>query len=701
MSRSALLEIGTESLPGRFLSPALEQMERLAAELLKQERLAFESAKAYGTPMRLALVVSGLAERSSALEVEASGPPARLLKDEQGRFTPQAEGFARVQGVRPQDLQVKSTPKGDFLCARKTLPGEAAPKVLARVFPELIKRLQFPKTMEWEESRLRFARPIRTLTALCGKKALPLALAGVRSAARVRGLACLGYKPIPVADAERYLRLLRDRCVLADPAERREALLKSIDQAAKRASGKVDKDAELVEQIVALTEHPVALLGRFDPAFLELPEPLLLTVLKGQLKVFPLLTGTGLAAEFIAVRDGVSEGQKEVQEGFERVLSARLSDARFFFRKDRESDLLSKHARLDGIGFQRGLGSMKSKAERVVALSGWILERLLQDRDVDGEAVAEIARRAYADLTTGVVSEFPELQGTMGGVYARLDGLDERVALGVEEFHFPSAAKGPLPTTVEGRIVSLAGKIDTIAAMFAGGHKPSGSEDPFGLRRAGNGFVRILLEGQIPLSASELAREALRLVEESLARASVKTEARFDEPVEREILEFLWQRAESLFLELGYKVDELRAVAAGGLDDLPRTLRRLAAVHALRPDPDFVPLAQAFKRASNILKQAGADGQDEVQAELLSEEAERGLFEALCRVEGEVRERLASGCYEEGLRSLVGLKPDVDRFFDKVLVMAEDASLKRNRLSLLARLVRLFRQVADIAHIQN
>ena len=342
--KNALLEIGVESLPARFVPPALRQMERLALELLKAERLPHGAIRVFGTPMRLALVIEDVQDRSEAAVREASGPPARLLKDAQGAFTPQALGFAKAQGVKPEELETKTTPKGEVLCARKTLPGEGAPKVLERVFPALVAGIEFPKTLEWEESRFRFGRPIRTLVALLGGKVVPFQLAGVQSGAKTRGLAALGYPSVPLTP-EGYLQTLRDACVLADPAERRAAMLEGLRKAAGASSGRLDEDEALVEQVVNLCEHPVPVLGHFDKAFLELPQSLLTTVLKTQLRFFPLLGRDGrLAAEFIGVRDGVSEGQKDVQDGYQRVLSARFSDARFFFRRDRESTLEQKRA---------------------------------------------------------------------------------------------------------------------------------------------------------------------------------------------------------------------------------------------------------------------------------------------------------------------------------------------------------------------
>jgi glycyl-tRNA synthetase beta chain len=352
--------------------------------------------------------------------------------------------------------------------------------------------------------------------------------------------------------------------------------------------------------------------------------------------------------------------------------------------------------KLDRVSVQKGLGSMGDKTRRVMALSDWACSQILQHRPVDGPSVTMTAKLAYTDLVTDVIGEFPELQGAMGGVYARAEELDERVALGLEEFYYPVGANAALPSMLEGCLVSFSGKLDTIAAMFSAGFTPSGSEDPFGLRRLGNGVIRILLEKQIPISITQAVQKAVDTVTE------IPGERDFDrDKVRADVEEFLWQRLESLFLEKGFKNDEVRSVRDGGLERLPETFRRISAVHQLRPEADFVELAAAFKRASNILKKSEVPSDADVDKDLFKEKAETELFRALCRVEGDVREKVSQGMYEEGLRSLVGLKPQVDQFFDDVMVMAKEEEIKTNRLSLLGRLVRLFKSVADISHIQN
>ena len=696
-THDALLEIGVETLPARFVARALGDLKAALEAGLSERGLKAQSVSVYGSPMRLAALMRGLPCKSETQSVEVSGPPAKLLKDASGHYTKQADGFARKQGVSVEELKTVILPKGEFLMAVKVVKGVAASDLLADVFVSAIGALQFPKSMVWEESGFRFARPIRTLVGLYGKKVVKFSIAGVHSGNKTRGLAATGAKPVAIPEPSKYVDVLRDQCVIVDPEERREKLLKSLRQASKKASGNLDEDPDLLEQTLWLTEHPTAVLGRFDKDFLNLPRRLLLMVLKKQLMFFPVLDSNGdLTEDFLGVRDGMSEGQKQIQIGYERVLSARLNDARFFIGRDRKITLESRLEKLARVGFQKGLGSMGDKTKRLIALSDWACSQILQHRPVDGPSVSATAKLAYADLVSDVIGEFPELQGVMGGVYARFEGQDERVALGLEEFYYPVAANAPLPSMLEGCLVSFAGKLDTITAMFSAGFIPSGSEDPFGLRRLGNGVVRILLEKQIPISISDAVAKAVDVV------AAVPGGRAFDRSKTRsDVEEFLWQRLESLLLEKGFKGDEIRSVKDGGLTRLPETFRRISAVHQLRSETDFLELAQAFKRASNILKKNGDGGAADVHKELFKESAERELYGALCRVEGDVREKVSQGMYEDGLRALVGLKPQVDKFFEDVMVMAKEEEVKVNRLSLLARLVRLFKSVADISHIQN
>ncbi|MBI5199944.1 MAG: glycine--tRNA ligase subunit beta [Elusimicrobia bacterium] len=712
--KSFLLEIGTEHMPARFIPSALAQLQKLLEDRLKAERLAFASAKTYGTPRRLAILVKGLAEKSEAFEKVALGPGEKAWKDAQGNLTPAAQGFARAQGVAPESLKLVDSPKGRVLEARRAIPGEATTAVLARVLPELLGQLQFPKGLEWEPTKFRFGRPLRNLVALFGKRVVNFQVAGVKAGSKSFGLG-LPAKAVPISDPDKYVSILRDKCVLVDPVERKEALSKALDQCVKKTGASIDKDEALLEETVFLTEHPVPVLGRFKDEYLTLPKELLSIVQKKQLKFFPVVNRDGsLYAGFVGVRDGVSEGQALIQEGYQRVLTARFSDAHFFHGRDLETKLEAKLERLGKVSFGKGLGSMHDKMERVVALTKALVEHVSPIMDLqhlgieDQERAERIAKLAYADLATDVVREFPELQGSAGGHYAEKDGEDARVSVGVSEFYAPAGAKAPVPGRLDACFASLAGKLDTLAALFLANEKPSGSEDPFALRRQGTGVVRIVLEKQIPLDLEWAAAEATaRFAAQRGANPADRGEVSrlWDEAYLKktasELSAFLWQRVETLFGESGYAADEIRSVQAGGLRDLPRTALRVAAVHALRSDPDFEAVASAFKRAANILKQAKFDGGTAQPAsELFAADAERALWEVLRVAESDAGDKAKALKFEAALRELVELKPAVDKFFEDVMVMDENPQVRQNRLALLSRLVHACKAVADISHIQ-
>lgn len=732
--KDALLEIGTENLPASFVPSALAQMEELSQRILKENMLNCREVKVLGTYKRLALMMNGVEEKSPDKAMEITGPPARLLKDESGQFTPQSMGFARAQGVKPENLAVVATAKGDFLAVRKVNPGESAFKILSRIFPQIISSIQFPKNMVWEPSRFRFARPIRSLVALCGDRIIPFSVAGVKSGRKTQGLSALGSKPLAVTSPGKYLKTLENKLVMVSPPARRELLKKSLEQAGRRMKLNIDLDKDLIEETVFLVEHPVPVVGHFSLRFLKLPGTLLSTVLKKQLKFFPVTAASGeLQPHFVGIRDGISEWQKEVQAGYESVVEARLEDAVFFFEKDLAISMETMNERLKGILFHEKLGTLYDKAERVKKLSTWLCRppphslyssplkvegSSPEAEGVDEDAVNAASGLCYADLASEVVRELPELQGIMGSEYSSRQSmsgqalpLPSRVSLIMRDFYLPVSAKSPLPETLEGSIVSMAGKIDTLTGDFAAGLVPSGSEDPHGLRRQAAGLVRICIEKDIPVSVPSALSYSLGMFE--IAENKVSN-------VRSSLEDFIWQRASTIFEEMGFKFDEIRAVRVTGLDNLAITCRRLKALHDIRKEPDFDLLVTAFKRAANILKQAGvppppprpllrrsppSDGGGKgeergVEEDLLAEEPEKELARRLKHLNTRIEALQAVFGFLLMLKEMVAIKSPVDNFFDKVMVMADNPDLKRNRLNLMSELVRLFGSVADLSQLQ-
>ena len=683
-----LLDVHTEPFPARFVAPALEQLNSNAAKWL-EGKIEHGEIAVYGTLRHLVLTVAQIAPKGLDKSERFKGPKEQAWKTADGSYTPAAEGFARKHGISAADLK----PVDGVLYAEVHSKGASASALLEAMVPELLKSLQFPKSMTWEETGFRFGRPLRAITALYGEKVVPVELAGIKSGRAVFGHPTYAKKAVMLKDPSKHQKALRDGLVIADPAQRREYLLKQLDVAGRSAGGKADLDEELVDETVNMAEHPTPVVGKLRDEHMHLPAALLKMVMKKQLKFFPVVDAGGrLLPSFIGVRDGLSSGNNLVREGYQRVLEARFNDAAFFFGRDGAAPLESRLPLLERVTYQKALGSMSAKAGRVEALAQWACAQLRQIRPLNEQDVMRAARLVYADLVTDVVKEFPELQGHMGGVYARLDGLGEKVALSLEEFYFPIAAKTPVPATPEGAVVSLAGKLDSMAGCFAAGMIPTGSADPYALRRQALGVVRILLEKQLPIDLEAAVAKALSLQPVPMP-GPVKLEA--------QLLEFIWGRAASLFEEAGYRGDEIRSVRFGAMKDLTSAALRLAALHAVRRDPAFEPLAAAFKRASNILKQSkGAEDGVTPDRVLLKDEADFALYDALVGVEGAANDRLVRGDYEGALKALVAVKPHLDRFFEKVMVMVEDETLKRQRLAVLAKLVRAFKRVADLSEIQ-
>ncbi len=683
-----LLDVHTEPFPARFVAPALEQLKANSEKWLAG-KIEHGEISVYGTLRHLVLSIKEVAPKGLDKSERFKGPKEQAWKTSDGAFTPAAEGFARKYGLSAADLK----PADGVLYAEVHTKGAGASALLEAMIPELLKSLQFPKSMTWEETGFKFGRPLRALTALYGAKIVPVSLAGIKSGRAVYGHPTYAKKAVQLKEPSKHQKVLRDGLVIADPAQRREYLLKQLDVAGKSAGGKAELDEELVDETVNMAEHPTPVVGKLRDEHMHLPAALLKMVMKKQLKFFPVVDGGGkLLPSFIGVRDGLSSGNNLVRAGYQRVLEARFNDAAFFFGRDGAATLESRLPLLDRVTYQKALGSMSQKAARVEAVASWLSTHLRQNAPLDERAVAQAARLAYADLVTDVVKEFPELQGHMGGVYARRDGLGEKVALGVEEFYFPIAAKTPVPATPEACVVSLAGKLDSLAGCFAAGMIPTGSADPYALRRQALGAVRILLEKHLPVDLEAAVAKALSLQPVPMPEP-VKLEA--------QLLDFIWGRAASFFEEAGFRSDEIRSVRLDALKNLPSAALRLAALRAVRRDPAFEPLAAAFKRAANNLKQSkGAEDGVTPDRALLKDAAELALYDALVEVEGAANDRLVRGDYEGALKSLVAVKPHLDRFFDKVMVMVEDETLKRQRLAVLAKLVRAFKRVADLSEIQ-
>lgn len=691
---NALLEIGVEHLPARFMAPALKQLETLAAGLLAEKRIAYKSAEAFGTYRRLVLFIEDISEKSADVQKEVKGPPAKLLKDANGNFTPQSAGFAQKNGLKPEQLTVVETEKGPFIYANIKIKGEKTAKLLPEIFTRLVTGLEFAKNMIWEESGLRYGRPIRSLIGLYGDKVVKFSVAGVQSGRNTYPLSSFGRKPIKVerADKNYYAELLRSQPqpVLALPEERKEALIKTVSNEAKVRGLRADLDADLIEETVWCTEHPAAVGGDFEIKFLTLPKELITTVLKKQIKMFPVMNEKGeLQPYFIAVRDGISVNQNEVSDGFKKVMSARLSDAVFFFENDKKDGLEKFNEKLQNIQFLEGLGSMHDKALRTQKLAAWLCEKL--DKPQLKETVDYAASHAYADLASHVVYEFPELQGYMGGCYAELEGHKDAAAA-LKEFYFPLTSSSELPSDEAGQIVSLAGKIDTLVGNFLIGQIPTGSEDPFALRRQAFGAVRILLEKGLNVSLKELVDEAASLYPAGTQDKGLK-----------ELPGFLFQRLALVLEQRGHSAHILDAVSNWYQMPLTQIEALAGALETVKTGAEFASVLESAKRVCNILKKAG-EVSENIDEKLFELPAEKALYDTIQKVD------VSLGCgvhtaadkeaYLRVLKTYTAFKEPLETFFKDVMVNAENADVRKNRLALLARVRRYLTQtVADITKL--
>ncbi len=688
MHRDALLEIRIENIPARFVISAEEQLKKHAAELLAEASLSFESIEVCGTYKRLTLYISGVPAKTGEKTRKSYGPAARLLKDEKGDFTPQAIGFARSRGVAPDKLGVETVSnKGEVLVFETVIPGRPSLKALAEIFPKVISRLQFPKNMVWEKTRFRFARPIRGLLALYGDKLVAFSVAGIKSGRMTVGLSAKGSRPLKISSAGKYFKTLEHANVIVRDSERLEMLRGEIAALSKRMKLVVEADPGLLSENLYLVEYPVCVAAGYSQEFLKLPHELAHLVMKKQLKFFTVANSKGeLQPYFAGIRDGVSKGQRNVEEGFKNVLEARFRDAIFFYTRDLAIPLDDFKDKLKSITFQVRLGTMADKAARVEKLAAWLCVNC--GSAVNEEEAAAAAAHVYSDLTTSVVREFTELQGVMGYYYAKNYGMSEKASRAVGEFYRPVSAKSPLPSSKEGALVSLAGKLDTLASDFALGLIPSGSEDPHGLRRAALGAVRIILENGFRLNLKNATGHVFAALNIPMPQAV--------------LLDFIWQRAEAVFTEAGYRFDEVKAVReffmSGG--DLLDCRDRVKDVNALRANPDFAAIAMAFKRAKNILRQA-KDPLSGIPDEAIFEtNEEKTLYGDIKRLRGRLKVHVDSRDYAGGLQELLSIKGSLDVFFDKVLVMAEDAKVRCNRLNLIKSLVNLFEGIADLSQLQ-
>jgi glycyl-tRNA synthetase beta chain len=700
MAKDALLEIYTEEIPVSFIPPALEQIKHITEQFLDENKLKYKNVNVYATPRRLVSYIDDLAEKSEKKTEKIYGPSANIAFDENNNPTKAALGFAKSHNARVEDLKVMETPKGKYICVEKLQPTLDAEMVLRDIFKKIILNISFPKMMVWEESKFRFVRPIRNILALYGNKVIKLNVAGVKSSNHTYGLYIISPKKIKILSPDKYLSTLRNNNVLVDHKFRRDTICKNIDNVIKTLKCRIADDPDLVSELNFLVEHPVVITGKFPEKFLTLPEEILTACMKKKQKFFPTLDAKGkITNYFVGLRNGISENQDVVREGYERVLVASLNDAKFFYEQDTKTTLQSKVDKLKGVIFHEKLGTVYDKVKRIKDIAIW-LHKQLKDylpQDINYSDIEKVSFFSKADLVTNLVYEYPELQGTAGKIYAEHDNEPKEITEVIEEHYRPTSLDGVLPATLMGTIVSLADKIDTIVGDFAVGLIPTGSGDPYGLRRQAIGILRIIRDKKLKVSLNELIKFTMSILPVESQTSSL-----------RNVSDFFRQRLEQIFENEGYRFDEIRAVLDTGdapsADDIPDTSARLEALKNIRSQPDFNPLITAYKRAGNILKQAQKTkiilDKLKIKEKLLKQEEERILYKEYTRVKSEVSDLFKDKKYDTVLLSLVSLRPSIDNFFDKILVMDENKKLRNNRLVLLQEVVELFARIGNLSLLQ-
>jgi glycyl-tRNA synthetase beta chain len=705
-----LLEIGTEEIPARMIAAAQEELQRRVGDLLKRERLA-ASGKLFGfdTPRRLAVLASEIPAAQPDATEQINGPAVSVaFKD--GQPGPAAHAFAKKAGVEVSQLERVRTRKGEYLSAKITTKGRSAAEILAEMLPKEISALYWPKNMYWRKTNECFVRPVRWLVAMLDDAVLPLEFGGVRAGRDSRGHRILSSGNVAIPRAgNSYTEKLRSAKVLSRE-EREQQIRKALDAAARTIpAARWREDKSLLDTVVNLTEWPSAILGSFDREYLKLPEEVLVTVMRDHQKYFALEDAKGkLLPNFLAVLNTDGDPQGWIRHGNERVLRARFNDARFFWQTDQKIPLRERLPSLKNVTFQKDLGSYYAKTMRVQRLCSWTCE-LLRDAglQVRPGVVHKAACLAKTDLTTELVKEFTELQGIIGGLYASVQNLDygmpdetrQAIAATIYDQYKPQSAEDSVPRKIEGAVLSIADKADTIAGMFALGLQPTGSKDPFALRRQANGIVKTIAEHKLPINLGhffELARETYKGSEAEKKFASGINYGESIRAFFRERLEFYLKD------HLGYKYDVVNAVLAAGADDIVDAVARVEAVSKVRGSADFESISVAFKRIKNILRQANESSKrvgSTVDPKLFSEEAEKKLGVLIPEISKAVNNLREGKDYSRALAEISRIRPAVDAFFDKVMVMVEEEELRANRLALLQTLLREFSTIADFSEI--
>ncbi|EGR2848558.1 glycine--tRNA ligase subunit beta [Vibrio cholerae] len=688
MAKEFLIELGTEELPPKQLRTLAEAFAANFAAELAAADIAHEGVTWFATPRRLALKVANLAESQPDRVVEKRGPAVNVAFDADGKPTKAAEGWARGNGITVEQAERLVTDKGEWLLFKEQVQGQQTASVVVEMAAKALANLPIAKPMRWGDKETQFIRPVKTLTILFGSELIQGEILGVASARTLRGHRFMGEAEFTIESAEQYPAILEERGkVIADYATRKAMIIEGSQQAAKQLGGIADLEDALVEEVTSLVEWPVVMTAKFEEKFLKVPAEALVYTMKGDQKYFPVYDASKkLLPNFIFVSNIESKEPRHIVEGNEKVVRPRLADAEFFFNTDRKRPLVDRLSLLENAIFQQQLGTIKDKTDRITELAGYIAEQI----GADVEKSKRAGLLAKCDLMTSMVFEFTDTQGVMGMHYARHDGEAEEVAVALNEQYMPRFAGDELPSRGVSAAVAMADKLDTIVGIFGIGQAPKGS-DPFALRRASLGVLRILVEYGYQLDLVDLIAKAKSLFGNRLTNANV----------EQEVIEFMLGRFPTWYQDAGFSIDIIQAVLARNPTKPADFDQRVKAVSHFRALEEAEALAAANKRVGNILAKYDGELGEEIDLALLQEDAEKALAEAVEIMAEALEPAFATGNYQEALSKLAGLRAPVDAFFDNVMVMADDEALKKNRLTLLNKLRNLFLQIADISLLQK
>lgn len=690
---SLLLEIGTEEIPAGYIEPALDWLTTTLSHKLNEVRIEHGDIKKYATPLRLSAIVRNVHHQQKPQVSEIMGPPKDIGFTEDGTPTVAAEKFAEKAGISVNNIQIKQTPKGLYLFAEKIEKGLPSKMLLSEMLPEIILAIPFPKKMRWADLTISFARPIQSILAILGEKTIPFKVGNIRSNGYSFGHRFTHPGRVKIQSPEAYVKNMKSAGVIVDIEQRRAIIEKETSKIAEKLGGTVVPDRELIDIVTHLVEYPVVIAGKFDAAFLELPDEVLITAMREHQKYFAVKNKSGkLLPNFIVVNNTLVKTPKRVAKGHERVLRARLADAKYFYENDVKKSMDTFVDRLNGILFQAKLGSLYEKVERTQKIAVFISDQIRGDADLR-ERVIRASWLSKADLVSQVVNEFPKLQGVMGRIYARLAGEEKNTAIAVEEHYQPTYSGGPLPATIEGAIVAIADKVDTICGCFSADLIPTGASDPYALRRQGIGILQIMTDKNITFSIRKLIEESVNLFKEKCGKDADR--------VGQMVYDFLRDRIAYLLIEGGFAKDTVSAIVGISIDNIPDVWKRARALEELRSKPDFEPLAVTFKRVVNIIKKTDASDIGDVNPSFFQDASETALYRAYEQVKEKVLGELGQGHFDQALLEIASLKDCVNGFFDGVLVMDEDIKVRRNRLGLLKYIENLFKNFADFSKIST